>query len=328
MGTYIALGSTAGTQAVGFRADLPWLESDRLRYCAWPHGLGAPCYGLWMCVRKSRNRSFHSVLSALAVQPFADFPEILRLQASNGTPHIVFGGPYESTTAVVDMTECMSYVLEEQMKAELENARAITVLVDESTDRGRSHNLAVYVSYVGAGYHVHCRFLKLVKLGSSCDAATLESKLLDALKVCTVCRAGYCVALGRNLLEVLRFGLLLAWRSWPPTASTAAQGFNIDLTKVFGFTSDGASVMTGDNTGLAARMQLHNPFMLRCVCLAHKLALCVANVFATFPELVELDTTITTITTYFAFSSNRKNRLEELLEELEEPVLAVLQVHK
>lgn len=86
--------------------------------------------------------------------------------------------------------------------------------------------------------------------------------------------------------------------------------------------------MTGDQTGLSARMQLHNPFMLRCVCLAHKLALCVANVFATFPELVKLDATITTITGYFAFSCNRKARLDELLEALEEEVLTVLQVHK
>ena len=118
-----------------------------------------------------------------SLQPFSDFPDILRLHASNGTPGIVFGGPYESDTAVVDMVDCMSYALEAQMKVELENARAITVLVDESTDRGRSHNLAVYVSYVGPGFRVYCRFLKLVQLGSNCDAGALESKLLDALKV-------------------------------------------------------------------------------------------------------------------------------------------------
>lgn len=52
---------------------------------------------------------------------------------------------------------------------------------------------------------------------------------------------------------------------------------HLDEKKVVGFGSDGASVMTGKNNGMAARLKRVNPFLISIHCMAHKLALCTSQ---------------------------------------------------
>ena len=48
---------------------------------------------------------------------------------------------------------------------------------------------------------------------------------------------------------------------------------SIYLSKVYGFSSDGAAVMTGKQNGVAYRLSNENPYMLSMHCIDHKLAL-------------------------------------------------------
>jgi hypothetical protein len=56
------------------------------------------------------------------------------------------------------------------------------------------------------------------------------------------------------------------------TLLTYFQENGLPLSKVTGFCSDGASVMTGWKNGVAARLKKHNPFMQSIHCIAHRLA--------------------------------------------------------
>ena len=48
---------------------------------------------------------------------------------------------------------------------------------------------------------------------------------------------------------------------------------DVPFSRVTGFSSDGASVMLGKNTGVAARLRDHNPKLINIHCVCHKLAL-------------------------------------------------------
>ena len=48
---------------------------------------------------------------------------------------------------------------------------------------------------------------------------------------------------------------------------------SLDMTRFTGFTSDGASIMLGKKTGVAARLHQVHPVLLNVHCLCHRLAL-------------------------------------------------------
>ena len=52
---------------------------------------------------------------------------------------------------------------------------------------------------------------------------------------------------------------------------------SLDITSLCGFSSDGASVMTGRLNGVAARLKRHSPRMISVHCVAHRLALAAAH---------------------------------------------------
>ena len=52
---------------------------------------------------------------------------------------------------------------------------------------------------------------------------------------------------------------------------------NLQKNKMTGFGSDGASVMTGKNNGVAKRMKDDSPYLISIHCMAHRLALCTSQ---------------------------------------------------
>lgn len=97
--------------------------------------------------------------------------------------------------------------------------------------------------------------------------------------------------------------------------------------QVVSFTSDGASVMTGHETGRAQRVKQLCGVTLSFHCVAHKLALACADLFKGFEELVDLDKLLQDICGYFKLSPSRKAKLKFVLVELGEKPLAVLKIH-
>ena len=61
------------------------------------------------------------------------------------------------------------------------------------------------------------------------------------------------------------------------------------MNKVFGFGSDGASVMVGRVSGVATRMKAHNPELVSIHCGAHRVALASSQAATQIPYLKKFD---------------------------------------
>ncbi|GJP61957.1 hypothetical protein CLOP_g19075 [Closterium sp. NIES-67] len=70
------------------------------------------------------------------------------------------------------------------------------------------------------------------------------------------------------------------------------EGSGIELQKIAGISTDGASVMTGEKNGLVARLRLRIPHLVGCHCIAHREALAVKDASNSFPDLFIVDVII------------------------------------
>ena len=103
---------------------------------------------------------------------------------------------------------------------------------------------------------------------------------------------------------------------------------HVDEKKVVGFGSDGASVMTGKNNGVAARLKRVNPFLISIHCMAHKLALCTSQASTGIQFLSTFKETLTALYRYFKKSSLRTHQLKEFQEIFQQPQLKVKEVYE
>ena len=95
----------------------------------------------------------------------------------------------------------------------------------------------------------------------------------------------------------------------------------VTLGKVLGFGSDGASVMTGCRTGVAAHLKKHNPEMVFIHCGAHRLALASSQAALEVPYMKKYDSHLITLFYHFANSPVCEAALHLIQELMGEPTL-------
>ena len=79
----------------------------------------------------------------------------------------------------------------------------------------------------------------------------------------------------------------------------------VPLSKVFGFGSDGAGIMTGKGNGVAKQVIDANPFCVAIHCMAHKLNLATSQAANALPFVKNCEKNLTDIFYYFRKSSAR-----------------------
>lgn len=89
----------------------------------------------------------------------------------------------------------------------------------------------------------------------------------------------------------------------------------LPMDRVTCFCSDGASVMTGSQSGVGVRLQQLNPFMLCIHCIAHRLALCCADSAEDldYPDMAE--NVVNDMSSFFNRSGKRAVELKKVAEE-------------
>lgn len=94
----------------------------------------------------------------------------------------------------------------------------------------------------------------------------------------------------------------------------------INLSQVVGFGSDGASVMTGRNTGVGARLLQSCPGLVHIHCVAHRLNLACVDAMRKNKYLELVKENINFLFSYFHVSSLRSDKLQALQNALGEPM--------
>ena len=92
------------------------------------------------------------------------------------------------------------------------------------------------------------------------------------------------------------------------------RGIDISL-KLVCVCSNGASVMTGINNGVGARLQNDNPHLLKICCIAHRLTLAVANSADDMDYPKDHETTMNSTRTHFNRSGKRMYQMVGLAKE-------------
>ena len=102
-----------------------------------------------------------------------------------------------------------------------------------------------------------------------------------------------------------------------------AQKTKIPPSKMIGFGSDGASVMTGKNKGVKGRLKEQNAHMVHIHCMAHRLALCTSHAGSDIPRLKKYQEWLTSLFYYLKVSATREKELHKVQEVLNHPVLNI-----
>ena len=101
----------------------------------------------------------------------------------------------------------------------------------------------------------------------------------------------------------------------------------IDIQKMIGISTDGASVMTGKHNGVVKRLRDEVPELIGVHCAAHRCSLAASQAAKFVPELQSYSRTVTSIFYYFSNSALRCNKLREIQSLLDMPTLKYAEIH-
>ena len=97
------------------------------------------------------------------------------------------------------------------------------------------------------------------------------------------------------------------------------EDYNLDSKKCLRFGSDGASVMTGKDNGVAALMKRNNPYLISVHCVAYRLALASSQAAEQINAIVCYQKLLSAIYSYFSHSTLRTEQLTAIQKVLDEP---------
>lgn len=102
---------------------------------------------------------------------------------------------------------------------------------------------------------------------------------------------------------------------------------DIDMLKVYGLGTDGASTMTGQGKGLTGHFLRLNPHIKNTHCSAHRVALVSEQAAQKVKNVQEFSETVKSIYKFFQQSPKQSDALEEIQKVLDEPILRCREVH-
>jgi len=210
-------------------------------------------------------------------RPFADYHDLLELQEANGS---TFGIGLKSRYSA---TEIITHVAKEMRqracKKIIESGSSFSVLIDESTTISNKSTLIVYLKcIVKPDAEPSFMFMDLLELIDQ-KAETITQALLKCLH---------------------------------------SYGFTDDYmqTHLIAFASDGASVMTGRHSGVAAQLVTKFPNIVTWHCLNHRLELAVGDAANETQGLSHFQSFMDSIYSLYSRSPKTQKQLERAAKEL------------
>ncbi|MCO5592298.1 hypothetical protein L7F22_046298 [Adiantum nelumboides] len=194
---------------------------------------------------------------------------------------------YTNFMAGKEFLKSISKFVEINQAQEILLSPVISIMLDESTDRGLEKHLIVYISYLSQGGIGACKteFLRLVIVSDGCAQTKYDALL----------------------------------------CMFSSMGLNIK--RLVGIATDGDSSMLGCRDGLVAKLNRDVPCLISVHCVAHREALAVLDACKSLPCLSYIDKIANKIYSWISASSVRHLEFQKLLHEMDIQVLEVLQIH-
>lgn len=195
---------------------------------------------------------------------------------------------YDTTYAANEFLDAINECLVEETNSKLKEATCISIMCDESTDIALHKKLAIWARVINGNV-----------------LPEPESLYLTDLKI----EEGTGVAVSKAIFKHL-------------------EERGVDLSKVSGLGTDGATVMTDKDKGVTGQFLQLNPHILNIHCSAHRVALVTSQASDGFPVLKDFQQTLTDLFYYFHKSSQRTQNLENVQKILDAPILKVKEIHQ
>ncbi|CAI7855504.1 unnamed protein product, partial [Closterium sp. NIES-54] len=121
----------------------------------------------------------------------------------------------------------------------------------------------------------------------------------------------------KNTTVVIEFLTLITVDRCDAASLTSAvvhylTAIGVDLQKISGISTDGASVMTGTNNGVVARLRMRNPHLASIHCIAHRETLAARDAADAVPELCMVDDVVRAFAEHIGRSSVHYQKFQNL----------------
>ncbi|MCO5581667.1 hypothetical protein L7F22_035556 [Adiantum nelumboides] len=223
-------------------------------------------------------------------QPMELFEKLCLHQIEQGLPNMpkhTDYGTYLNRISGMEFVQAIKDVLWHALCKDIQASPWYSLMIDDSTDRGKEGHMIVYVNYLrnGGKGDNHVVFVRLLKTDDG-GAEAKHDALIKLLK---------------------EMGLYSQ--------------------KLASLAIDGCSVMIGCKSGLIARLKAEIPHLLSVHCLAHRENLAASQALSSFPELVYLDKLCRSIYAWLHASGKRMDDFRLVEGALNLPKLAMLRIH-
>ncbi|XP_020615056.1 zinc finger protein 862-like [Orbicella faveolata] len=220
---------------------------------------------------RSRDEVLHNAFMAvywLAKEEMANkkFPSLLKLLETLGLEKMKHF-QHRSAGSTIEIFLTIGKVLKQRVVEALKTSKAFGLLVDEVTDVAVKEQLIAFVQYVGDDGHPLVKFFFIDDV--------LEQSLSTNAETVAKC-------IQDNLSNC-----------------------ELDILKMMSLVSDGAKVMTGHKTGVAARLKQLNSKLLNVHCICHRLALACAGASDETKYIAQVEGILLQLWKFFANSPKR-----------------------
>ena len=181
-----------------------------------------------------------------------------------------------------EIVEAIGATLEEEILQEVRDSPFYSIVLDEATDISVTKHLGICIQYLDKNASLRVRNLKLLEVTHG-TADVLTESLISYL--------------------------------------TTSAPVTLDIDKLAGCATDGASVMVGCENGVITRIKAVVPTLIATHCSAHRLSLAACDASRSSSVVQRFQRVLNQIYVFFSRSSVRTAELSEMQKVLNEPHL-------
>jgi len=228
-------------------------------------------------------------------EPFLDFLEFLGLHVKSKI-RVAKNATYTSRKSIQEMVSFLSQVIENKILKNLKESDHVAIMFDESTDCTVTEQLVIHCRYIEKDTgELQSQFLKVIDVLGPSESETSEGES-DSQRV---------VSLSADAISAR-------------ICSYLKDDVKLDMNKIRGIGTDGASTMMGCRNGVVAQLKRITPSAIGVHCAAHRLNLASSQAGESVPYIKKFNVIIRQLFDFYTNSAVRTAGLGAIQSFLQE----------